>query len=36
MSIVVVDVFLQCDQAIRRDLLIHRTSRADKEFHFQD
>ena len=36
MSIVVVDVFLQCDQAIRRGRLIHRTSRADKEFHFQD
>ena len=36
MSIVVVDVFLQCDQAIRRGRLIHRTSSADKEFHFQD
>ena len=36
MSIPVVDVYLQCDQAIRRGRLIHRTSRADKEFHFQD
>ena len=36
MSIAVVDVFLQCDQAIRRGNLIHRTSRSDKEFHFQD
>ena len=32
----VIDIFLQCDQAIRRGQLIHRTSRADKEFHFQD
>ena len=31
MSIPVVDVYLQCDQAIRRGRLIHRTSRADKE-----
>ena len=36
MSIVVADAFLQCDQAIRRGRLIHRASRADKEFHFQD
>ena len=36
MSVAVVDMFLQCDQAIRRGRLIHRTSRADKEFHFQD
>ncbi len=36
MSIAVVDAFLQCDRAIRRGLLVHRTSRADKEFHFQD
>ena len=32
----VVDVFLQCDQAIRQGKLIHRSSRADKEFHFQN
>ena len=32
----VVDIFLHCDQAIRRGRLIHRISRADKEFHFQD
>ena len=32
----VVDIFLQCDRAIRRGRLIHRTSRLDKEFHFQD
>lgn len=33
MSSSVVDMFLQCDQAIR---LIHIISRADKEFHFQN
>ena len=32
----VADIFLQCEQAIRRGRLVHRTSRADKEFHFQD
>ncbi len=32
----VADIFLQCDQAVRRGQLIHRTNRADKEFHFQD
>ena len=32
----VVDIFFQCDQAISRGRLIHRTSRTDKEFHFQD
>ena len=32
----VADIFLQCDQAVRRGELIHRTNRADKEFHFQD
>ena len=32
----VVDVFLQCDQAILRGQLINRASRTDKEFHFQD
>lgn len=32
----VTDVFLQCDQAVRQGRLIHRTSRVDKEFHFQD
>ena len=32
----VADIFLQCGQAVRRGQLIHRTSRTDKEFHFQD
>ncbi len=32
----VADIFLQCDQAVRRGQLIHRTNRADKEFHFQN
>lgn len=32
----VAGIFLQCDQAVRQGHLIHRTSRADKEFHFQD
>ena len=32
----VADIFLQCDQAVRRGQLIHRTNRTDKEFHFQD
>lgn len=32
----IVDVFLQCDRAVRRGQLIRRTSRTDKEFHFQD
>ena len=32
----VADIFLRCDQAVRRGHLIHRTNRADKEFHFQD
>ena len=32
----VIDIFLQCDKAIRQGQLIHRTNRADKEFHFQD
>ena len=32
----VIDIFLQCDQAIQRGRLIHRINRADKEFHFQD
>ena len=32
----VADVFLKCDEAVRRGHLIHRTNRADKEFHFQD
>ena len=32
----VADIFLQCNQAVRRGQLIHRTSQADKEFHFQD
>ena len=36
MSDSVIDIFLQCDQAIRRGRLIHRNSRSDKEFHFQD
>lgn len=32
----VVDVFLACSKAIKRGRLIHRVSRSDKEFHFQD
>lgn len=32
----VIDIFLQCDAAVRRGELIHRTSRQDKEFHFQN
>ena len=32
----VADIFLQCDGAIRRGQLIHRTNRVDKEFHFQN
>ncbi len=36
MNLAVVDVFLQCDQAVRQGRLIHRTSRSDKEFHFQN
>ena len=36
MTSAVADIFLQCDQAVRRGQLIHRTSRVDKEFHFQD
>jgi len=32
----IVDAFLACDSAARRGLLIHRTSRQDKEFHFQN
>lgn len=36
MNNAVADVFLRCDQAVRQGQLIHRTSRADKEFHFQD
>ena len=32
----VVDVFLQCTESVRRGQLIHRTTRVDKEFHFQD
>jgi len=32
----VADVFIACHKAVRSGLLIHRTTRADKEFHFQD
>ncbi len=31
-----IDVFLACQKAIERRVLINRTSRADKEFHFQN
>ncbi len=31
-----VDVFLECCAAIERATLIHRVSRSDKEFHFQN
>ena len=36
MSNAVTDIFAQCDHAVRRGQLIHRTNRVDKEFHFQD
>lgn len=36
MDSTVVDIFLQCDRAIRQGQLIHRTNRADKEFNFQN
>jgi len=32
----VADVFIACQKAVCSGLLIHRTTRADKEFHFQD
>ena len=32
----VLDVFIQCDHAVRSGQLIHRMSRTDKEFHFQN
>ncbi|MFH1560033.1 MAG: hypothetical protein ABID84_01290 [Chloroflexota bacterium] len=31
-----IDVFITCDTAIANGQLIHRVSRQDKEFHFQD
>lgn len=31
-----VDVFLACDTAVRKGVLIHRANRQDKEFHFQN
>jgi hypothetical protein len=31
-----VDVFLACCEAVRNGTLIHRTSKQDKEFHFQN
>ena len=31
-----IDVFLACDTAVRKGMLIHRVSRQDKEFHFQN
>lgn len=31
-----VDVFLACDEAVQRGVLIERANRQDKEFHFQD
>jgi hypothetical protein len=31
-----VDIFLRCEEAVRRGVLIRRESRKDKEFHFQD
>ena len=36
MHATVVDVFLQCDAAVRRGQLVHRSNRRDKEFHFQN
>ncbi len=35
-SATAVDIFLQCHAAVQRGELIHRTTRQDKEFHFQD
>jgi len=32
----VIDVFLACEEAVRRGALIRRATRQDKEFHFQD
>lgn len=31
-----VEVFLACDMAVQKGILIHRVSRQDKEFHFQN
>lgn len=31
-----IEIFLACDEAVRRGILIHRATRQDKEFHFQD
>lgn len=31
-----IDIFLVCDRAVRKGALIHRESRKDKEFHFQN
>ncbi len=33
---VVIEIFTNCYQAIRRGKLIQRESRRDKEYHFQD
>jgi hypothetical protein len=33
---VIIEIFLECDRAIRRGQLIHRQSRTDKEFPFQN
>ena len=32
----VIDIFLACEEAVRRGVLIRRATRQDKEFHFQD
>jgi hypothetical protein len=32
----VIDIFLECDRAINKGILIKRESSADKEFHFQN
>ena len=32
----VVDVFIACHEAVRSGILVHRATRQDKEFHFQD
>lgn len=36
MTTACIDVFLACDLAIQKGMLIHRVSRQDKEFHFQN
>jgi hypothetical protein len=32
----IIELFLECERAIRTGVLIHRENRQDKEFHFQN